>query len=557
MSWLRSRVSPDGTHHVDADGRPLYPARFVEVLPFHPPGLAPARVDGEAWHVHPDGAPAYPHRYRRTFGFYEDRAAVDTGAGWTHIRADGTPVSDRRWDWCGNVQQGRAPVRDQEGRYTHVDVRGEPVSTERWCYAGDYREGRAVVHREDGTATHVDLQGRPTHGVWWLDLDVFHKGYARARGPDGWTHVGRDGHSAHRRWFAEVEPFYNGQARCRTLDGRTVVVDEGGREVVELGPAEPPALLHALSGVLTAYWGSRTAAAVVEVGLLDALPGALPAVATRVGLNEDATARLLRATAQIGLVQPRAEDTWTPTPMGALLRRGAGMDAAAQLWVGDHWRRWEGLVPALRGGGPCGRVLGDDSFFDQLGPAARASYHRALRAYAEDDYAGLDRAVDWSGHRRVVDAGGGTGALAGMLARAHPHLVIRLLDLPGVVAAGRADLPEGVDAVGCDLFAAWPVRGDAVVLARVLHDWPDEQALRILDRAVAALDEGGVVYLLEMALPEEGSDGGLLDLNMLVTTGGRERTRAAWDRLAGDAGLRVDRVVPLRPWVAVLALVRA
>ena len=74
--WQTSKVSPDRTHHTDANGAPFYTFRFHSVLPFHAPGLAPAENDEGAFHIGPDGKPAYPQRHRRTFGFYQGRAAA-------------------------------------------------------------------------------------------------------------------------------------------------------------------------------------------------------------------------------------------------------------------------------------------------------------------------------------------------------------------------------------------------------------------------------------------------------------------------------------------------
>ena len=73
--WRRTTVAPEGTHHL-LEGQPLYAARFREVLKFHAPGLAPLRDDAAAWHIELDGRPDYPVRYIRTFGFYDLRAAV-------------------------------------------------------------------------------------------------------------------------------------------------------------------------------------------------------------------------------------------------------------------------------------------------------------------------------------------------------------------------------------------------------------------------------------------------------------------------------------------------
>lgn len=234
--WHAARVSADGTHHT-LDGRPLYDERFDAVLKFHPPGLAAVRRDGEAWHVDEHGRPAYARRFLRTFGFYEGRAAVVAADGWHHVLADGRDLADRRHAWCGNFQGGRCPVRDAAGAYHHLDLAGRAAYAARWRYAGDYRDGIAVVQAEDGRSTHVDGNGLPLHGRWFVDLDVFHKGFARARDEAGWSHVDLAGRAVYDRRFAAVEPFYNGQARVERHDGGLEVIDEAANQLVELRPA--------------------------------------------------------------------------------------------------------------------------------------------------------------------------------------------------------------------------------------------------------------------------------------------------------------------------------
>lgn len=235
MDWRRTRVSIDGTHHTVA-GRPLYAARFREVLKFHEPGLAPALADDGATHIDLAGRPAYQVRFARTFGFYEGLAAVDSGGDWFHIRPGGERAHEAGWAWCGNYQGGRCPVRRADGRYFHIDTDGEPLGSATWRYTGDFRDGVAVVQREDGLHTHIDEEGGPVHDRWFVDLDVFHKGFARARDARGWTHVDTDGRPTYERRFAAVEPFYNGQARVERFDGGLEVVDERGRRQIELRP---------------------------------------------------------------------------------------------------------------------------------------------------------------------------------------------------------------------------------------------------------------------------------------------------------------------------------
>lgn len=242
--WLRTAVAPDATHH-DLDGQPLYPHRFDEVLKFHPPGLAPVRRGDLAWHIDPAGEPAYARRFRRTFGFYEDRAAVESTDGWHHITPDGADAYPERHAWCGNFNHLRCTVRRADLRYLHITPDGRPAYDERWRYAGDFRDGIAVVARDDGRSTHIDRDGRPLHGLWFVDLDVFHKGFACARDERGWLHIDAAGRPQYPHRFAAVEPFYNGQARVETHDGAALVIGESGRTLVTLRHDLPAAELDA------------------------------------------------------------------------------------------------------------------------------------------------------------------------------------------------------------------------------------------------------------------------------------------------------------------------
>jgi len=233
LDWTALRVAPDRTHHLRA-GAPAYAGRFDEVLGFHEPGLAAIRRGAKAWHIDLRGRAAYRRRFKRTFGFYEGRAAVTSPDGWHHVWPDGRDLYADRYDWSGNYQQERCTVRAPTGEYLHLDATGLPAYAGRWRYAGDFREGAAVVQREDGRSTHIDLHGRAVHGRWFLDLDPYHKGMAAARDDAGWMHVDAGGLPVYDCRFARVEPFYNGQARVECLNGGLQVIDEGGGTVIRL-----------------------------------------------------------------------------------------------------------------------------------------------------------------------------------------------------------------------------------------------------------------------------------------------------------------------------------
>lgn len=538
--WTRARVAPGGTHH-EIDGRPLYAARFDEVLKYHPPGLAPARDGTGAFHIDPKGRPAYAARYRRTFGFYEGLAAVAAEDGWHHIRPDGSPAYPARWAWCGNVQGSRCAVRTTSGRYGHVRPDGSPATGLCWRYAGDFRDGVAVVQGDDGRSTHIDDQGGLVHGRWFLDLDVFHKGYARARDEGGWLHVDARGRPAYARRFAAVEPFYNGQARVERPDGGLEVIDERGEALVELrGPRRDP--LHTVSAELVSFWRCETLFAAVDLGVFERLP--LTAPPERLSI-------LLNALGELGLVRLDG-DAWRATELGAMLRADhpRSLVAAARYWSGDGRKGWSSVRqavsdPAWHAEDPFAAIAHD--------PERVAAFHAALRPYAENDYAGIAAGIDLE-RGTVIDAGGGTGALAMALLRGRPELQAVVLDRPEVAALGAVpdDLQGRLRFQGGDLFGPWPVRGEAVVLARVLHDWPDEACGAILARAREALAPAGRLHLVELLRPDEGFAGGLLSLHLWVSTGGKERRREEYLRLLAAAGLRLIEIRPTPGISAVL-----
>lgn len=187
-------------------------------------------------------------------------------------------------------------MREPGGAYLHLTREGVPAYDARWRHAGDFRDGIAVVQADDGRSTHIDPDRVPIHGAWFLDLDlnVFHKGFARAGDEDGWMPVDTAGHPQYRGRFSAVEPFDNGEARAERLDGGLAVIDETGTAVVELRPALKSEFA-APSDDLTVFWRTQAICAAVELAVFEALPGAAVGLARARGQAPD-RARHRRAT---------------------------------------------------------------------------------------------------------------------------------------------------------------------------------------------------------------------------------------------------------------------
>ena len=406
-----------------------------------------------------------------------------------------------------------------------------------------------------GLHTHIDTDGNLLHGRWFDDLDVFHKGLARACDAQGWYHVDFWGNAAYARRFASVEPFYNGQARVGTVGGGLEVIAEDGTTLHTLRP-ERHTTLHRLSADMVGFWRTQVIRAGVKLGVFEALPATMEHVATHTGLHADMARRLLRALWELGTVQCD-RDTWSVSDTGALLTPQAKdcMAAAASLWGGDHYAQWQSLPEILRHGH---RGSGSD-YFGDLSSQAAAEYHRAIATYARHDYAALPQALNWSRHRTVLDAGGSSGALLFDLLGQVPNLRGVLLDRPEVIKLTEVptSLADRTTLASGDLFAPWPASADSILLARVLHDWDDDCALQLLRHARQALEAGGAIYVIEMVQEESHPHGALADLNLLVMTGGRERTLEQWASVFDGAGLALAAVHPLNQIASVMEVVSA
>ena len=427
------------------------------------------------------------------------------------------------------------------GEYFHITDEGSPAYEDRYRYAGDFRDAHAVVQREDGKHTHIDAFGNLLHGRWFQDLDVFHKRNARACDSNGWHHVDMAGVPLYGERFRSVEPFYNGQARVEGFNGSLSVINESGQTLLEL---RRPSQMHfaELSSDMVGLWRTQTIHAAVELGVFESLPASASEVESRTPVHESVGVRLMRALMELELVWRDAGGLYHPTARGAHLVRShpLSLSDAARHWGRESYESWAGVARSLRTGeSEFGRLHGKGLFdWMQDRPSDLKTYHSAMSAYARHDYRDVSDSVDLTVHDSILDAGGGTGELAFSLLRSCPGLEATIMDRAEVVEA--ATLPAGLAGrcrfVAGDLFGKWPVTSGAVILARVLHDWPDRDAMRILRRAREAMPTGGTLYVMEMVLDDAAGGGGLLDLNMLVMTGGAERTEQQFRDILAEAG---------------------
>jgi 2-polyprenyl-3-methyl-5-hydroxy-6-metoxy-1,4-benzoquinol methylase len=541
MDWTKYKIAKELSHHLNGDLSPAYENRFDMVLQFHSPGLAPVLKSGKAWHILPDGSPAYSERYLKTFGFYDGIATVADDSGWLHIFPSGQMLYSNRYDWCGNFQGGFCTVRDCDGNYFHVDKNGFPVYKEHWKYAGDFRDGVAVVQDSNGMSSHINENGDILHSVWYIDLDVYHKNFARAKDKDGWTHIDLQGNPLYSRRFQSVEPFYNGQARVERFDGGLEVIDESGNAIIELRPAIRSDFSE-LSSDMVGFWKTQAIATAVNTNLLEYLPAKFQELNQKINLYPDFTLRLLRGLGELHILECK-NDVWQLTSKGEFLKKNHPLtlaDAALE-YAGPMSEMWKRLDSAVTGH----KCWTPPGIFKEVAsePERCKSHHRMLQSYALHDYRSIVDYLPIQENDKIIDAGGGLGVLSEYIIEKFPDNLITVIDLPSVVEIGKEQNDKStIRWHGIDFFEPWEIQANVICLARVLHDWDDPDALKILKNCREALLEGGKICLIEMVMSEHGVSGGLCDLHLLMATGGKERTVKEYSNLFEEAGFRVDNV---------------
>lgn len=264
-----------------------------------------------------------------------------------------------------------------------------------------------------------------------------------------------------------------------------------------------------------------------------------------------ATRRFLRACASIGLVSYVDGERFATTPLLQTLHR----DAPESLWgfaraltARGHWLPWGQLLEAVRTGEHQSvQTLGSPVFdYYATQPEEAAAFTEGLLGLTAVAGAAAAQVIDTSGVRLAVDVGGASGDLLHGLMRINRRLQGIVFDLPHVApdalaAAERHGFGDRLKVETGDFFTAVPSGADLYLLRYILHDWNNEQCVEILRNCRNALAPDGRVLVLEMILGEIGHEPVVVpsqDLNMLVVTGGRERSIEQFDELFRAAGLR-------------------
>lgn len=321
----------------------------------------------------------------------------------------------------------------------------------------------------------------------------------------------------------------------------------------ERGPAQ-----ERLARLMDGYLTTQLLYVAACLGVTEALaagPRTADEVADEVGADPGALARVLRGLAAEEVLTEDGQGRFALTELGRLLEdRPGSMRGPAIVRGRLYFRAVAGLLESVRHGGTAFEHAFGARFFDHFDrhPDDASAFQDSMAGRAEREVAQVVAACDFASTRRLVDVGGGRGILLTAILRAAPHLSAVLFDRPAVVEqAGQwlsaAGLADRCEVVAGDFFASVPAQADTYLLSRVIHDWDDEHAVRILATCRDAVATGGRLLVVDTVLPRlarEQPAAIRMDLHMLILLGARERTGVEFERLLALAGWRLRQIIP-------------
>lgn len=333
-------------------------------------------------------------------------------------------------------------------------------------------------------------------------------------------------------------------------------------------PGELPPNLE-LMQMIVGKWAHQAIYTAAELGIADRLkdgPRTSAEVARDCGANDDAVYRLMRALGTLGVLEEREGRVFALTPMGECLRSDSPQSLrgfARFVGYAPTWTAWGELVHSVRTGQPgFEHAYGGENLFEWYTkhPDESAIFDEAMTAVSTTEAGAAAAAFDFSGIGTLADVGGGRGYLLATILARNPKMQGILFDLPHVVAGAPPLLREhGVEdrvrVQGGSFLETAPGGADAIIMKHIIHDWNDDDSIRILRNCHRALPKSGRVLVVEAVVPPPDQPGWakLLDLEMLVLTPrGRERTEQEYADLFERTGFRLTRVVPTASTVQVV-----
>ena len=299
-----------------------------------------------------------------------------------------------------------------------------------------------------------------------------------------------------------------------------------------------------------------------ELGIADLLKEGRQSVtylASATSTIESRLYRVLRALASIEIFVEAEPGYFENTPLAEPLRSDSPNSMREfAVMMGAHWHAsgWANILHCVRNDESAFRGIFQKDIFEHFRahPKDAADFDHAMTFTSRKQISAVCQAYDFSSARTIVDVGGGHGYLLTRILEAYPALSGILLDRPEVASMARSwikdqNLDSRCQVMEGSFFDEIPQGGDIYILKYIIHDWDDEEAVRILTNCRNAMTPGSKLLVIDAVVPTSNPSFGKTwaDIEMMVMLpNGRERTEAELGMLLKEANLRLNRIVPMR-----------
>lgn len=291
-------------------------------------------------------------------------------------------------------------------------------------------------------------------------------------------------------------------------------------------------------------------------------------LAKATGTNAEVLCRILKALSGIEIFVETTDQHFELTTQAELLCVDAPQSTRPLIMlIGSDWHSNVTchLMDTVRTGGIAFDAAYGEPLFDHLQKNSGFSqvYNNAMTGQASEKIKQIIECYDFSQFDTLIDVGGGHGTMLAEILKSSPQLKGILFDMPGVSkvrediiqSAGVADRCTVVEG---SFFDSIPSGVDGMIMKTIIHDWNDEQSRQILQNCHVALNPSGKLLLCEMILPGKNIGGAIkhLDIEMLIMSGGQERTEEEYRHLLKSSGFTLENIFSTQAGPSVLECTR-
>lgn len=539
------------TYH-EINGKPLYSERYDKVLSYHN-GIAPvySSINNEkvSFFINKKGERLYNRIFLKTFGFYDNIACVMDKTGYYHINIDGVDLYKERYKWCGNFNEGACAVCDIAGNYFHIDTKGNRLYAEDYTYVGDYKYGVAVAVLTSGKSIHIFKNGSKVHNNEYKSLQPFHKGYAVAEDNNGFFHINKQGEPLYDARYLSLEPFYNDKAYATDFYGNLIVLDYNHLENNVINYNEIYLITNKVEQNIKDkiacesfnFFDTKILASILELGVFESI-----LKNNTLELNDLALDNYVKELIISWLQFNNYINKSSLTKKGVITLE---MKPLICYWQTLPYNTSCLLTESLKNNKEYFTHLYDKRYFEYI---KENEYYKDLFSFISNYYATDYKKIPFSlSNETVCDLGCGSGYLLYKLKEENPHINAIYTDLQDI-RKYKTDTFIEIDFLK-DLPSS--INADIYIISRILHDYNDIDACKILSNISKIMNENSKLYIFE-TIRDNSSKGVSVSFHLLNLLGGRERNYKEFQELINKSGLKINKIYNNHNLISILEVIK-